>query len=176
MAAPLLHIWNSIMPWLCLCPLLWLDFPQISFFKWPGWSNSFCSSTNDGQDCVQKSTAIGNFERWHCTFLSLLAWRKIALLLVVNSWCVEKTLYYACAKMQLLLVKKYFVDNKQICNRFFGNLYCKTSGALPYLIHDLNPVWITFESRMILFSFESYLNCVWITLKICSNNCWITFK
>ena len=52
--------------------------------------------------------------------------------------CVKK-LCYVCAKMQVLLVKKYVADNKQIID-FFAIPHFKTSGVVPDLIRDSNMI------------------------------------
>ena len=57
--------------------------------------------------------------------------------------CVKK-LCYVCAKMQVLLVKKYVADNKQIID-FFAIPHFKTSGVVPDLIHDSNVIPMRFK-------------------------------
>ena len=150
MATLFLHIWNSIMRWLCP-PFTRFSSNTKFFLVLVKFFLQFFQ--NDGQDCVQKSTAIGNFERWHCTSLSAL--------LALFSWsrkfvmCVKK-LCYVCAKMQVLLVKKYVVDNKQIID-FFAIPHFKTSGVVPDLIHDSNMIqtWFLLEySKNCLFSWS----------------------
>ena len=141
MATLFLHIWNSIMRWLC---------PPFTRFS----SNTFFLVLvkfflqffqNDGQDCVQKSTAIGNFERWHCTSLSAL--------LALFSWsgkfvmCVKK-LYYVCAKMQVLLVKKYVVDNKQIIDSFLPFRISRPPAS--FLTWFMIQMWIKRDSNVII--------------------------
>ena len=50
--------------------------------------------------------------------------------------------------MQVLLVKKYVVDNKQIID-FFAIPHFKTSGVVPDLIRDSNMIqtWFKYDSK-----------------------------